>query len=60
LVIFAQGEKMINSNFTPINSILEIKSSGQLSVAEDLNMEDGKTIAELLYEEKKDTQKDPK
>jgi hypothetical protein len=54
---------MINSNFkpTPIDSVLEIKSSGvNINIHKDLLLEQGKSIAELLYEEKKEQQKNQK
>jgi hypothetical protein len=51
-----QGEKMSNSNFDHnlINSILTVKASEQSNsdVAKDLNLPEGKTIAELLDDKK--------
>jgi len=43
-------DKIIHS----IDSILETKASGNLDVTNDLNQPNGKTIAELLYEQKED------
>jgi len=47
---------MSNSNFDHnlINSILTVKASEQSNsdVAKDLNLPEGKTIAELLYDKK--------
>lgn len=40
------------NNFRPVDSVLVVKSSGvDTSVANDLSMPQGKSIAELLYEE---------
>lgn len=52
-----QGEKMNQISFIP--SILDVKASEELqkSVANDLQKEEGKTIAELL-DEKKETKRD--
>jgi hypothetical protein len=51
-----QGEKMSNSNFDHnlINSLLTVKASEQSNsdVAKDLNLPEGKTIAELLDDKK--------
>jgi len=48
---------MSNPNEIPISidSILEIKASGSLDISDDLNMPEGKSIAELLHEEKTQT-----
>jgi hypothetical protein len=42
-----------NQEPTPVDSILTTKASGCLDVQKDLNMHDGKSIAQLLYEEEK-------
>jgi hypothetical protein len=51
-----QGEKMSNSNFDNnlVNSILTVKASEQSEseVLKDLNLPEGKTIAELLDDKK--------
>lgn len=44
----------------PIDSILTVKASGvDINVDNDLSMPIGKSIAELLYEEEENNQKDP-
>jgi len=43
---------------TNVNSVLETKASGTLDVTEDLNKPDGKSIANLLYDQEKSTQED--
>lgn len=50
---------MIDNNFEPniiANSTLSVKASGSISndIINDLLLENGKSIAELLYEQKKD------
>lgn len=37
-----------------VNSILEVRASGSLDVSEDLNQPQGKSIAELLYEQEEE------
>lgn len=53
--------KMSNSNEKVVNldSILEVKASGSLNfdVSDDLNMPEGKSIAELIHD--KETEKHP-
>jgi hypothetical protein len=39
-------------NFSLANSTLDIKASGTVDITNDLNMPEGKSIAELLYEQK--------
>lgn len=43
---------------TNVNSVLETKASGTLDVTEDLNKPDGKSIANLLYDQEKSTQEE--
>ncbi len=43
---------------TNVNSVLETKASGTLDVTEDLNKPDGKSIANLLYDQEKNTQEE--
>ena len=43
---------------TNVNSVLETKASGALDVTEDLNKPDGKSIANLLYDQEKSTQEE--
>lgn len=44
-----------NENIINLDSILEIKASGSLDISNDLNMPEGKSIAELLQDEKTQT-----
>lgn len=49
---FAQGEKMTNPDFNIVDSILEIKASGvDLNIEQDLSLPEGKSIAQLLYDQ---------
>jgi hypothetical protein len=41
---------MSMQDFNLANSALEVKASGCVDVSRDLQMPEGKTIAELLYE----------
>jgi len=43
---------------TNVNSVLETKATGALDVTEDLNKPDGKSIANLLYDQEKSTQEE--
>ena len=45
---------MNQKNITNIDSILETKASGCISIEMDLSMPDGKSIAELLNEQKEE------
>jgi len=45
------------NNIDLINSILEVKSSGTLNVESDLDLPEGKSIAELLNDQEKNEQK---
>lgn len=38
------------NDFNLANSILEVKASGCVDVSRDLNLPEGKSIAELLYD----------
>ncbi len=51
---------MINSNKShPVDSVLTVKASGSdCGVEQDLSMPIGKSIAELLYDEENNQQKD--
>jgi hypothetical protein len=54
-----QGEKMNNQPDPEIffaNSVLSVKSSG-IDVSNDLNLPEGKTIAELLYDQQENNKK---
>jgi len=54
-----QGEKMANPEINLIPSILTVKASGVLSdPAPDLELPDGKSIAELLHDQEKNTKKE--
>lgn len=37
-----------------VDSILEVRASGSLDVSEDLHQPEGKSIAELLYEQEEE------
>ena len=51
----------LNMNKKAIKSILETKSSGNFYMSEELLLPDGKSIAELLYEQEKyEDEKDEK
>lgn len=50
---FAQGEKMTNSQFNLVDSILVVKASGGPDINQDLQLPQGKSIAQLLYDQKK-------
>jgi hypothetical protein len=39
-------------NYSFANSTLDIKASGNVDISQDLNMPEGKSIAELLYDKK--------
>lgn len=41
-------------DFSLANSTLDVKTSGTVDINHDLNMPEGKSIAELLYEQKKE------
>jgi hypothetical protein len=45
-------------DFNLANSTLEVKASGCVDVSRDLNLPEGKSIAELLYESKNEEQKE--
>ena len=53
-----QGEKMNNPEHQGFfaNSVLNIKSSG-VDISNDLQLPEGKSIAELLYDQQENTQK---
>lgn len=46
---------MNQKNITNLDSILETKASGCLNVENDLDMPDGKAIAELIYDQETQT-----
>ena len=48
-----------NPQPTPVDSVLVAKASGCLNINNDLQMSDGKSIIQLIYEEEK-TQKTTK
>jgi hypothetical protein len=52
MIDFAQGEKMTKVDLNLINSVLNIKASGSIDqdALDDLNLPEGKSIAQLLYE----------
>jgi hypothetical protein len=63
LTSFAQGEKMTNPHFNLVDSILVVKASGGLDVDRDLALPEGKSIAQLIYDQEKKATKisqDPK
>lgn len=41
----------MNNNIDLINSVLDVKASGNLDVQKDLELLDGKSIAELLHDQ---------
>lgn len=43
----------MNEAFVPVNSELVVKSSGSLSIEQDLNTQEGKSIAQLIYDTEK-------
>lgn len=45
-------------NKKAINSILETKASGNFDISKDLELPDGKSIAELLYEQENSQEED--
>lgn len=48
----AQGEKMTNPEFNIVDSILTVKASGNdLNINQDLSLPQGKSIAQLLYDQ---------
>jgi hypothetical protein len=55
-----QGEKMNNFDLNIVDSILEIKASGNLNITEDLQKPEGKSIAQLIYEQKKEENNESK
>jgi hypothetical protein len=46
---------MTDNEINIVNSILEVKASGSDSALNDLNLPEGKSIAELLDDQEKDT-----
>lgn len=46
----------LTTKATPIDTILETKPSGCLGVENDLKIEDGKSIAQLIHEQEKQNQ----
>jgi len=62
LIILLQGEIMNPDHINFIDSILTVKASGlEQEVSEDLLLPQGKSIAELLHDQKEEnqSQKDP-
>jgi hypothetical protein len=52
LTSLAQGEKMTNPEFNIVDSILTVKASGiDLSIQQDLSLPQGKSIAQLIYDQ---------
>jgi hypothetical protein len=49
-----QGEKMTNIELNLANSELVVKASGSFDCSKDLELPQGKSIAELLYDQKKE------
>jgi len=45
-------------NKKPIKSILETKASGNFDMSQELQLPDGKSIAELLYEQENGQEED--
>jgi len=54
LTSFFKDKNMINSKPVLVDTILEIKAVGSLNSSQDLLLEDGKSIQELLNEQKKE------
>jgi hypothetical protein len=53
LIIFWQGEIMTEDHIKFVSSILEVKASGlDNEIINDLSLPPGKSIAELLYDQK--------
>lgn len=52
---------MSNENFKPVDSILTVKASAstQNDVVDDLNLPQGKSIAELIDDQENNEQKKP-
>lgn len=50
---FTQGENMTNSQINLIDSVLVVKASGNLAeeINNDLNLPEGKSIAQLIYDQ---------
>ena len=49
---------MNNSEFNIINSILDVKASGSnINIENDLALEEGKSIAQLLYDQENNKKK---
>lgn len=48
-----QGEKMDTPHINLVDSELIVKSSGNLGIEKDLQLPEGKSIAQLLYDQKK-------
>jgi len=63
LIGFEQGVKMTKFDLNLIDSVLDVKASGSQNndILNDLNLPQGKSIAQLLYEQKnqKIDQEDP-
>ena len=48
---------MTNSEFNLVDSILVVKASGSLDVSKDLELPQGKSIAQLIYDQEKEKNK---
>jgi len=48
---------MTNSHFNLVDSVLVVKASGSLDVSKDLQLPEGKSIAQLIYDQEKETTK---
>lgn len=63
MIGFEQGVKMTKFDLNLIDSVLDVKASGSQNndILNDLNLPQGKSIAQLLYEQKnqKIDQEDP-
>jgi len=59
LASLTQGEKMFNHDYHIVGSSLTVNASGvEQMVAKDLELQDGKSIAELLNDQEKENEKD--
>lgn len=48
---------MTNSEYNLVDSVLVVKASGSLDVSKDLELPQGKSIAQLIYDQEKETNK---
>jgi hypothetical protein len=53
LAVFSQGEIMNKDTPEVVDSVLEVRAVGSLNAEKDLELEDGKSISEILDEQQK-------